>query len=354
MNKNLTPTQIAKAVQYLSDFYIEYPDLPTPWKKSEAQIAYQYYYAPLNYVRATRVVQQGRAVDFFQKIQNVIEFGSGLGSATEALLDQKVLPIGVRFHCIEDSEFATAIHRRRTEKKYPAHSTNFSWSHTNPELKENTLAVFSYSLTELKQIPTWAFECEALMILEPATEDDGRRLLQLREKLLASGFTIWAPCTHQGACPLLNHSLHDWCHDRVHFKAPAWFAEIEAHLPIKNKTLTVSYLLARKSKPKSQPANRIRVVGDQLVEKGKTRQLICQNEERTFLTWMHRHFGKQAHALPEIPRGSLIDLPENLERKSNELRTTQAQFASQSEGGLSSSEAAPKSLISFDEPFIAD
>lgn len=188
----------------------------------------------------------------------------------------------------------------------------FAHSGINPK---STMALFSYSLTELQELPSWALDCEALFILEPSTQQDGRRLMQLREELLKKGFHVWAPCTHKENCPLLHQSKHDWCHDRVHFSAPTWFEKMEDHLPMKNKTLTMSYLLLRKTRPEIPKA--ARVVGDTLKEKGKNRQLICRGPEREFLAWMHKSGISQ-----EIPRGALIEIPQSFQKVSNELRVT--------------------------------
>jgi hypothetical protein len=85
---------------------------------------------------------------------------------------------------------------------------------------------------------------------------------------------------------------------------------------MKNRTLTTSYLLARKQKPATKLAANIgRVVGDHLEEKGKDRQMLCRGPEREFLAWMHKAGLKQ-----DIPRGVLIEIPEDVQKISNELR----------------------------------
>src|SRR5690606_34955085 len=85
------------------------------------------------------------------------------------------------------------------------------------------LAAFSYSLTELTEIPAFAADSEAFLIIEPATRDDGRRLLGWRQTFIDRTYSVHAPCTHQKNCPLLHQSERDWCHDRIEFRAPDWF-----------------------------------------------------------------------------------------------------------------------------------
>jgi ribosomal protein RSM22 (predicted rRNA methylase) len=299
--------RISDSILRLSDFYIARPSEATPWQETWAQIAYLSYFLPLNYLRARSVTQEGDRLGFFNNLESLIDFGSGLGSGSLDLshINNKLF--------IEKSKIAQELHR-----SFLASADNHTWScELDRRMPANNLTVFSYSLTELKSLPHWALDSEALMILEPATRDDGRKLLELRDQLRQKGFHIWAPCTHQGPCPLLTQSKTDWCHDRIHYQQPEWFRKIEARLPMKNTTLTMSYLLARKSPPSDQVLGKVRTVGDQMIEKGKTRQMICRGPDREFLTWMDRDWKNGA---PRVPRGILMDAPLNSEKISNELR----------------------------------
>lgn len=81
------------------------------------------------------------------------------------------------------------------------------------------LVVAGYALTELgdEQLPTavdalWQACRGALAIVEPGRPRDYQRLMALRERLIAAGAQVAAPCPHQLACPLL---APDWCHFSV-------------------------------------------------------------------------------------------------------------------------------------------
>ena len=88
---------------------------------------------------------------------------------------------------------------------------------------------------------------------------------------------------------------------------------------MRNNTITTSYLLARKKKPSvAASSKRVRLVGDQLPEKGKTRQLICRGENREYLSWMHKNSNP-----PQLFRGGFFDLPDSesdYDLISNEIR----------------------------------
>lgn len=302
---------LAKSVLALSDYFIAKPEASTPWNESWAQIAYLSYFLPLNATRLNRLVHEAEERGFFQGLEHAIDFGAGLATASLTLAERH----NFKFHLVERS----LEPQKLTEKYFPqfkAEQWQRTWGKSQIQDPQKTLAVFSYALTELTDLPEWAYSCEALMLVEPSTQQDGRKLLALRQKLLDKGFSAWAPCTHQLACPLYTQSKHDWCHDRVHFDAPSWFLKMEEQLPMKNRTLTMSYVLLRKT-----PAPKLfaaRVVGDRLEEKGKDRQLICRSPEREFLAWMHKAGLRQ-----EIPRGVLIEVPSEMPKVSNELRVAQ-------------------------------
>jgi ribosomal protein RSM22 (predicted rRNA methylase) len=85
-----------------------------------------------------------------------------------------------------------------------------------PALERYDLVVASYSLTEIAEEglaavldAAWAACDGALAIVEPGTPRDYRRLMKARERLIAAGARIAAPCPHDGACPM---AAPDWCH----------------------------------------------------------------------------------------------------------------------------------------------
>ncbi|MBC7465025.1 MAG: hypothetical protein H7256_03460 [Bdellovibrio sp.] len=307
---------LASDVLRLSDFFINNPDGLTPWTETFCQNAYRNYFLPLNYIRVANVIERGSQVGFFKGFETTIDWGSGPGTASLAFAHNEKLKTQLKSQIlIEKSSSALKTFTDfNSQFIHPDFTTKLSLNNLSCN-KNKTLLTFSYSLTEMDSLPEGWNEFEGLMILEPATHQDGRKLLELRKKLIAEGYFIWAPCLHQNNCPLLTLSKHDWCHDRFHVKAPDWFLKLEEYLPMKNRTVTTSYLLARKTKPDFDVTNKGRLTGDSLKEKGKTRQLICRSPEREFLAWMHKNKNEQV-----LPRGELVTLPNDLEVKSNELR----------------------------------
>ena len=303
--------QLADCVLRLSDFYLANPNAPTPWRERWAQAASLAYYFPLNYARARAVALEGERLGFFKGIDRLFDFGSGMGAALHAFADElNVKGRNIELSADDISGEALALGRALAPADRRIHEP-FSAG-------QGSMLLASYVLTELSRWPQEWDRFDAIAVIEPATQHDARRLQSEREPLIEKGFRIWAPCTHEKACPMLLQSKKDWCHDRIHFDQPAWFSAIEKHLPIKNKTLTASYLLAKRSAPPLQLQGLARLVGDRLEEKGKFRQALCQDSERTFLSWFPQRMEKSD--VIDLERGSLVQIKAGLERKPNELR----------------------------------
>ena len=83
-------------------------------------------------------------------------------------------------------------------------------------LPESDLVTVSYVLKELTENDRAALVTEAaragqaVVIVEPGTPDGYLRIIEARDRLIAAGFRIAAPCPHNDACPIEPGT--DWCH----------------------------------------------------------------------------------------------------------------------------------------------
>lgn len=302
---------LAADVLKLSDFYVHNHGAKTPWHEKYVSRAYGCYFLPLNVVRLTSAWHEVERFLRPEMIGEVWDFGSGLG-ALHWLLEEQEWLVTRPFYCVEHDSRAIEGHRSLMDHTHCRWQPEF-----NPRRRpgRNALAVFSYSFLEMQEHLPPLEDFAHLLIVEPSFKDTGRALMQWRGRWIQGGFTPLAPCTHSLACPLLTHSERDWCHQRVHFTASARFQTLEEHLPMKNHTLTYSYLLL--SQMIESPAFRgaTRVIGDTLFEKGKTRQLVCRGPDREFFAWLSRD-----GEAPLIPHGSLVPELGQVELKSNEIR----------------------------------
>lgn len=321
----LDPSKVAASVRKISDFYLKNPSGKTPYQTAGALAAYLLYFTVLNHVRCLAVFQHARMMGFFHGLSSVIDWGSGMGAAWFALMETAPSSMTMSL-AVERSDSAINTQNAMRKRLCP---DLLSDSHflgksdrdaqaflSSRALPARTLALFSYSLTELERLPRWALDCEALAIVEPGTNQDGRRLMTIRDELIEHGYTVWAPCTHQGNCPLLSQSKTDWCHDRIEWQQPEIYQAIEQHLPMRHKTLVFSYLLARKSlKPGEWVSGAARLTGDQQHQKGQTRQMFCRSDSREFLSWQHRH-----GIPPNFVRGEIVQVSPTAEKKGSDCR----------------------------------
>jgi ribosomal protein RSM22 (predicted rRNA methylase) len=78
------------------------------------------------------------------------------------------------------------------------------------------LATISYVLGELTDAQQAAIlalavrAAPAVVLIEPGTPAGHRRILAARDRLIAAGYRLAAPCPHSGPCPLAVAG--DWCH----------------------------------------------------------------------------------------------------------------------------------------------
>ncbi len=309
------PKELADDIQKLSDFYIQSPGRPTPWAEAFAAPATLAYFMPLNILRLERVLQEVKRFIPFEELKNVVDFGSGTG-ATQFAIETLSFELE-SFVCIELASTAKAIHRSLHASR--GFSIEPSWqdpAKVNP--KPKTLGVFSYSYLEIQPDFKKLKNFDHLLVVEPSTQLQARKLMQARKEFIEKGFSALAPCTHQQDCPLLTQSAKDWCHTRVGFDQPKWFSDIENHLPMRNQSVSFSYLLLSRTLRAIDQPNSGRVIGEPLVERGKTRQLYCRGSKREFLSWLHRH-GQP----PELENGLLVtDVNElgSIEEKATEIR----------------------------------
>ncbi|MFF8956839.1 small ribosomal subunit Rsm22 family protein [Streptomyces sp. NPDC014894] len=83
-------------------------------------------------------------------------------------------------------------------------------------IESTDLVTVSYVLKELTEgdraavVAEAARAARAVVIVEPGTPDGYRRVIDARDRLIAAGMTIAAPCPHSAGCPIVPGS--DWCH----------------------------------------------------------------------------------------------------------------------------------------------
>jgi hypothetical protein len=133
-----------------------------------------------------------------------------------------------------------------------------------------------------------------LIIVDPALRETSRELLAVRDRVVASGIQVIAPCFWAGPCPALIRE-RDWCHDTV----PA--GQDRRAQP----RVDYSYLVLRgQGEPATDPTL-FRIVSDPLVEKGRLKFYGCGPAGRQPLIRLDRHRNDRNAAFDDLRRGDV-------------------------------------------------
>jgi ribosomal protein RSM22 (predicted rRNA methylase) len=125
------------------------------------------------------------------------------------------------------------------------------------------LVVASYMIGELSAAEQsalaalmWEKTRDTLLVVEPGTPAGYARIIALRERLIAAGAHVVAPCPHDGTCPL---QAPDWCHFTQRLQRSRAHKQVKgAELPFEDEkfayvALTRSALAARPARVLAQP-----------------------------------------------------------------------------------------------------
>ncbi len=161
----------------------------------------------------------------------------------------------------------------------------------------------------------------SLVVVEPALRDRTRRLHRVRDALVARpaparadsdarGVTIFAPCLHQSACPMLARET-DWCHEDVAIDLPPRVAAIARAAGLRWQGLTFSYLVLRRDEKTLRgsiaDSVALRVVSAPIDTKGKRELFLCGEGEIRRIARLDRD-EKPKSAWSDAARGDVLVL----------------------------------------------
>lgn len=287
--------------------------------------AYLVYFWPASYAQANRALDMAGVTGGAR----ALDLGCGPGPVTAALLDRGVESIVA----LDRAGEALAL----TASLDPARVTVAQWDAQADALPQGPfdLIVMGHLLNEL-----WADldEDEALarrhalcaralerlspagklIIIEPALKATSRQALELRDRLVAGGHTVLAPCLHQGPCPALVNP-RDWCHSEQPWQAPDWTAQITRQVGMGRRGLKMTCLVFARGErapgPLADPAARpFRIVSDPRHSKGKWSWIGCGPEGRVGLVLMKRDLARHNKVFRQLDRGDIISVSATRER----------------------------------------
>ncbi|MEU2870368.1 small ribosomal subunit Rsm22 family protein [Streptomyces olivoreticuli] len=142
------------------------------------------------------------------------------------------------------------------------------------------LVTVSYVLGELTEADRRAVTDEAaraaraVVMIEPGTPDGYLRVIEARDRLIAAGFRVVAPCPHSAACPIQPGS--DWCHFSARVSRSSLHRQVKGgSLPYEDEKF--SYVAAVRDL--DVPAAPARVVRKPQIRKGQVLLDLCTPED---------------------------------------------------------------------------
>ena len=127
----------------------------------------------------------------------------------------------------------------------------------------------------------WSKTRDTLMIVEPGTPAGYARIIELRERLLAAGGHVVAPCPHDNACPLVTP---DWCHFSQRLARSRAHKHLKgAELPFEDEKF--SYVVLSRNAA-SQPTSR--VLAQPKISKAAVTIKLCTANGMEILDVPHR------------------------------------------------------------------
>ncbi|MGY0486868.1 small ribosomal subunit Rsm22 family protein [Streptomyces sp. WG-D5] len=213
----LPPTQAAKAVDRLIANYRGTTPTDAPILRERADVvAYAAYRMPATF-EAVRSALDALADVADWKPADHLDIGGGTGAAVWAARD--VWP-GERPTTVVDWSQPALDLGRELAASEPELGRCVRWERGRIGVGGTPgadLVTVSYVLKELTESDRAAVvdaaagsATGAVVIIEPGTPDGYARVIEARERLVAAGFHVAAPCPHSGACPIVPGT--DWCH----------------------------------------------------------------------------------------------------------------------------------------------
>lgn len=152
-----------------------------------------------------------------------------------------------------------------------------------------------------------------LVIVEPALRDRTRHLHRIRAGLIDRGGSIFAPCLHNLACPMMANE-HDWCHEDLAIDLPDWLIPIARSAGLRYQGLTFSYLVLRRDRRTLRtlvPSAEWRAVDLPKKTKGKLEIKLCGESSTPSLLRAMRLDRERSESNEEwgkVQRGDLLQI----------------------------------------------
>ncbi|MFJ1719720.1 small ribosomal subunit Rsm22 family protein [Streptomyces sp. NPDC088244] len=301
----LPPKQAAQAVDRLIANYRGTTPTDAPVLRDRSDVAaYAAYRMPATFeaVRSALAALREAAPDWAPATHT--DVGGGTGAASWAVAGAWA---GPRTTVLDWAEPALALGRELAGLSGIPGLTAAEWRRARIgaglELAPTDLVTVSYVLKELTAdvrtalVDTAAAAAQAVVVVEPGTPDGYARIIEARDRLIAAGLSVAAPCPHDEACPIEPGT--DWCHFSARVSRSSLHRQVKGgSLPYEDEKF--SYVVATRFA--AQPVG-ARVIRKPQIRKGQVLLDLCTRDEALRRATVTKRHGELYRAARDIAWG---------------------------------------------------
>ncbi|MEU6869508.1 small ribosomal subunit Rsm22 family protein [Streptomyces sp. NPDC046751] len=301
----LPPKQAAQAVDRLIANYRGTTPTDAPVLRDRSDVAaYAAYRMPATFeaVRSALAALREAAPDWAPATHT--DVGGGTGAASWAVAGAWA---GPRTTVLDWAEPALALGRELAGLSGIPALTAAEWRRARIgaglELAPTDLVTVSYVLKELTAdvrtalVDTAAAAAQAVVVVEPGTPDGYTRIIEARDRLIAAGLSVAAPCPHDEACPIEPGT--DWCHFSARVSRSSLHRQVKGgSLPYEDEKF--SYVVATRFA--AQPVG-ARVIRKPQIRKGQVLLDLCTRDEALRRATVTKRHGELYRAARDVAWG---------------------------------------------------
>jgi SAM-dependent methyltransferase len=240
----------------------------------------------------------------------VLDWGCGSGVAGRRVIRHLGADHVGELQLWDHSTTAMDFARAEASRTFPGLRVRVADPDGTPDLVVASHVVNELAPVDLGRLESLFARAPAVLWLEPGTHAVSRTVQAWRERLVAGGARVIAPCTHHAACGLLHPGRErDWCHQfavppaGVH--ADRNWVRFAQRAGVDLRSLPYACLAIDRAPVPAGVPGLARVIGRPEVFKPYARVLSCDESGATTLTLPRRTLGPLVKQL-ERARGPLV------------------------------------------------
>jgi ribosomal protein RSM22 (predicted rRNA methylase) len=323
-------------------------------KKHDQRRAYLLYYVTTNFLKLWTPLRELAQSGFFDRAEiKHLDLGSGPGTSAFGLwtyldsIESQASSTSLLTDSL-DENLKEAEKALRPLAKHVSAETSLStaaWDIRNTAIPEAVLKGAPYDIITMmnviNELPeeidealidrvlTLVKDDGAIIMVEPSTREVSRRSLRFRDRTVAKGAFVYAPCTRYGGCPALIDE-DNWCHTEVRWERPAFIKFIDDLAGTLRLSLKYTYAVFTKQDKNLSDLHQSvrdfsatgRIVSEVFHEKGRTRLILCNQEGRREHVMNTRDKSAENRDVLKAERYDLVVL-RDLEVREHDVKVTE-------------------------------